>query len=78
VFKSTEGLHKLLVSYRSGDMYAPRVNNAEALQLEAEYFLECIEKNIEPFNNGEAGLQVVKMLEATDRSLRNGGGKIRI
>ena len=77
-FKSTEGIHKLLVSYRSGDMYAPRISNTEALQVEAEYFLECVEKNIEPFNNGEAGLKVVRMLEATDKSLKNGGGKIKI
>jgi predicted dehydrogenase len=77
-FKSVEGIHKLLVSYRSGDMYAPKISGTEALQLEAQYFLECIEKNIEPFNNGESGLQVVRMLEATDKSLKSGGGKIKI
>ena len=77
-FKSTEGIHKLLVSYRSGDMYAPRISSTEALQVEAEYFLECVENNIEPFNNGEAGLKVVRMLEATDKSLKNGGEKIKI
>ena len=72
-FKTTNGLHKLLVSYRSGDMYAPKVSTTEALQFEAEYFLECVEKGVDPFNNGEAGLKVVKMLEATDQSLKNGG-----
>jgi predicted dehydrogenase len=77
-FKNGEGIDKLLVSYRSGDMYSPRIPNTEALQLEAQYFLECIEKSIEPFNNGEAGLKVVRMLEATDKSIKNGGGKIKI
>jgi len=77
-FKTEEGIHKLLVSYRSGDMYAPKVSNTEALKLEGEYFLDCIEKNIEPFNNGEAGLEVVRMLEATNKSIKNGGGKVRI
>jgi predicted dehydrogenase len=77
-FKTADGIHNLLVSYRSGDMYAPKISNTEALQLEAEYFSECVEKNIEPFNNGEAGLKVVRMLEATDISLKNGGGKIKI
>jgi len=77
-FKNTEGIHKLLVSYRSGDMYAPKVSNTEALKLEAEYFVECVEKKVEPFNNGEAGLKVVKMLEATDKSLKNAGGKVEI
>jgi predicted dehydrogenase len=77
-FKNGDGIDKLLVSYRSGDMSSPRIPNTEALQLEAQYFLECIEKNIEPFNNGEAGLKVVRMLEATDKSLKNGGEKIRL
>ena len=76
--ETTEGIHKLLVSYRSGDMYAPKVNNTEALKEEAEYFLECIEKNTKPFNDGEAGLQVVRMLEATDESLKNSGGNVNI
>jgi predicted dehydrogenase len=77
-FKNGDGIHKLLVSYRSGDMYAPRISGTEALQIEAGYFMECIEKNIEPHNNGEAGLKVVKMLEATDKSLKAGGEKIKI
>lgn len=75
-FKNSDGIHNLLVSYRSGDMYSPKISNQEALKEEAAYFLECIENRIEPFNNGEAGLKVVKMLEATDRSLKNGGLKV--
>jgi predicted dehydrogenase len=77
-FKNGEGIDKLLVSYRSGDMFSPRIPNTEALQLETQYFLECIENSIEPFNNGEAGLKVVRMLEATDKSIKIGGGKIKI
>jgi predicted dehydrogenase len=77
-FKNAEGIHNLLVSYRSGDMYSPKVANIEALQIEGQYFLECLEKNLEPFNNGEAGLKVVRMLEATDKSLKNGGGKVKV
>ena len=76
--ENTEGIHKLLVSYRSGDMHAPKVNNTEALKAEAEYFIECVENNVQPFNDGEAGLQVVRMLEATNESLRNHGGKIKL
>ena len=76
--ENTEGIHKLLVSYRSGDMHVPKVNNTEALKEEAEYFLECVEKNVQPFNDGEAGLQVVRMLEATNEALRNHGGKVKL
>src|SRR5207249_5359699 len=37
-----EGIYNLLVNYRSGDMWAPRVEQTEALQLEARYFLDCV------------------------------------
>lgn len=65
-----QGVHELLVSYRSGDMWAPRVEGAEALQLESRYFLDCITEGKTPFNDGRAGLRVVKMLEAAEVSLR--------
>jgi len=76
--KNTEGIHKLLVSYRSGDMYVPKVDNIEALKLEVDYFAECIENNHKPFNGGKAGLDVVKMLEAADKSLKNDCKKIKL
>jgi len=76
--KNSEGIHKLLVSYRSGDMYVPKVDDTEALKLEVEYFVTCIEKNKRPFNDGEAGLKVVKMLEAADKSLKNNNEKIKL
>jgi len=76
--KNTEGIHNLLVSYRSGDMHVPKVDNTEALKLEVDYLVECIEKNIKPFNDGEAGLLVVNMLQAADKSLKNDGKKIRL
>ena len=66
-------LHKLLVSYRSGDMWAPKVEQIEALRAETAYFLDCIERNKSPFNDGQAGLRVVRILEAADRSVRNRG-----
>ncbi len=65
-----QGVHELLVSYRSGDMWAPRVEETEALQLETRYFLDCVAEGKRPFNDGRAGLRVVKMLEAADASLK--------
>ena len=67
------GVYELLVSYRSGDMWSPRVERLEALRCEAEYFVECIRKSFTPFNDGEAGLRVVKMLEAAHQSLKERG-----
>ena len=68
---STErGVYQLLVSYRSGDMWAPRLEETEALQLETRYFLDCIATGQRPLNDGRAGLRVVRMLEAADQSLK--------
>jgi predicted dehydrogenase len=72
------GLHELLVSYRSGDVHVPKLDGTEALKAEIEYFVQCLEKNEEPVNNGQAGLQVVRLLEAADESIRSGGRRIEL
>lgn len=71
--KNREGLYDLLVSYRSGDMWAPRIEQTEALKAELSYFAECIEHGKRPFNDGVAGLRVVRMLEAAETSLKKKG-----
>src|SRR5215469_235296 len=71
-------LHQLLVSYRSGDMWAPQVEQVEALRSETAYFLKCIEENSKPLNDGEAGLRVVRILEAADRSVRSRGEAVSL
>ena len=71
--KTKDGVYNLLVSYRSGEMWAPKVDQAEALKLLAESFIECISNGKTPINDGLAGLQVVKMLEAVDKSLKRRG-----
>ena len=63
-----EAVHDLLVSYRSGDMWAPKIEATEALKAELAYFAECITKDEVPFNGGMAGLRVVRMLEAAEES----------
>lgn len=68
--KTEQGVHEALVSYRTGDMWAPKIAEVEALQEETGYFLDCIDKNIKPFNDGLAGLRVVRILEAAQESLR--------
>ena len=73
-----QGLYDLLVSYRSGDVWAPKVEQAEALKVELEYFLDCIANNRTPLNDGIAGLGVVQLLEAADRSLEKRGQIIRL
>ena len=68
-----EGVYNLLVSYRSGDMWAPKIEQTEALKAECQYFVDCVKDGKDPFNNGMAGLKVVKMLEAADRSIKAQG-----
>jgi predicted dehydrogenase len=76
--KSTEAKYKMLVQYRSGDMNAPRIEQIEALKVETEYFLRCINKSETPINDGQAGLRVVKMLDACDISLKKNGRAVTI
>jgi len=73
-----QGLYDLLVSYRSGDMWAPRVEQAEALKVELKYFVDCVRMNQTPINDGVAGLRVVQLLEAADRSLKERGKTVRL
>jgi predicted dehydrogenase len=73
-----EGVRDLLVSYRSGDMWSPKVEPTEALKAETTYFVDCVSKNERPFNDGAAGLRVVKMLEAADKSLKDQGRPVQL
>ena len=75
---SGEGLRDILVSYRTGDMWAPQVQQLEALRVELDYFAKCIMEGTTPFNDGIAGLRIVKMLEAADRSIQKRGEFVRL
>jgi predicted dehydrogenase len=68
-----EGVYDLLVSYRSGDVWAPKVEQTEALKVELGYFIDCIKNDRTPSNDGAAGLRVVRLLEAADQSLKERG-----
>ncbi len=70
--------YELLVSYRSGDMWAPRVEQVEALKVELNYFLECVSTGDTPLNDGVAGARVVKILEAADQSLKARGRAVEL
>ncbi len=76
--KSTKGIRNLLVSYRSGDLWVPKVEQTEALQLVVEGFVEYILNDVTPINDGHAGLRIVKMLEACNKSIENEGQMIQL
>ena len=59
-------------------MWAPRLDNTEALQTEALHFIDCIENNRQPDTDGAAGLRMVSMIQAAETSLRSRGRLIEL
>ena len=73
-----EGIRDALVSYRTGDMWAPQLEQLEALRVELGYFADCIINRKTPLNDGHAGLRVVRMLEAAECSVQKKGELVRL
>ncbi len=69
----TDTYEEFKLSYRSGDVLIPRIELAEPLRLECEDFVHAITTGAQPRASGESGLRVIKVLEAANRSLENGG-----
>ncbi len=65
-------------SYHYGDMYAPYIKQVEPLKSECQHFLDCIRTGKKPESSGMDGLRVIQILEASSRSLKNGGGRVEI
>jgi predicted dehydrogenase len=65
-------------SYHYGDAYVPYIKQDEPLKLECQHFVECIRKGCEPVTSGRLGLDVVRILEASDESLRQQGASVKL
>ncbi|MBW1929176.1 MAG: Gfo/Idh/MocA family oxidoreductase [Deltaproteobacteria bacterium] len=78
LYETKEDLYHLKVQYRVGDMYAPKLEDHEALALETNHFVDCINNGHKPITNGEAGLEVVKILVASKKSLDTNGTPVDI
>ncbi len=70
---SPENVYQMLIGYRTGDMYAPQLAVTEALSVEAAHFVECVSRGATPLTDGEAGLRVVRLLEAASESMADQG-----
>jgi predicted dehydrogenase len=68
-----EAVYQTLVSYRTGDVWAPRLDATEALHYVVAEFIESIREARKPLTDGEAGLRVVRILEAAHKSIKQGG-----
>ncbi|MBQ7525140.1 MAG: Gfo/Idh/MocA family oxidoreductase [Abditibacteriota bacterium] len=69
---------EFLCSYHYGDIHIPRLKEAEPLNVMCRHFIECVESGKKPRSSGESGLRMVKILAASDESLRNGGKEISL
>src|SRR5258707_14122278 len=76
VGESAEQRQKLMVSYRSGDVWSPHIEPGEALQAMVTHFAKCIRGEEEPISDGHLGLRVVRLLESATRSIRAQGGRV--
>ena len=78
VIDSQEKAYEALIQYRIGDAFIPVIQRNEALKAECTHFLDCIENNSKPITNGIAGMEVVKLLEAADSSLKKSGYPVNL
>jgi predicted dehydrogenase len=68
----------MLVSYRSGDIHIPKINNTEALAVEVDHFADCIENGKTPVSDGRSGLETVRILEAATESMKLQGRPVEL
>ena len=68
-----EGVYDTLVQYRTGDMLSPKIDQQEALAVGTRHFLDCIRDRTKPLTDGQSGINVVRILEASEYSIKNQG-----
>ena len=78
LYETKEQLYRLKVQYRVGDMYAPKLEEHEALAFETAHFADCLLNGTRPFTDGKAGLEVVKVLVASNESLQKNGAPVEV
>lgn len=78
VAEDAEAIRNIRVSYRIGDMWAPRLTTKEALLTEAEHFVACVRDGATPLTDGGMGLRVVQTLEGATTSMRRRGQPVEL
>jgi predicted dehydrogenase len=76
--QNPESIYKMLIGYRTGDMWAPQLDMSEALSTEVSHFIHCIETGERPMTDGEAGLRTVGILEAATQSMAERGRPVKL
>lgn len=78
VDEDPDGRREILVSYRSGDVVAPRLDRVEPLNKLIDHLADCVEYGVTPVSSAEQGLRVIRTLEAAERSLAKGGTLVEV
>ncbi len=78
VIQTEDQIYETLIQYRTGDMYCPKVDSTEALTLEISHIVDCIENNQPSIIDGQSGMMVVRILEASHESIKHRGNEIQI
>jgi predicted dehydrogenase len=78
VTNNLESFYQMLIGYRTGDMWAPNLPATEALQTAVQHLLQCIDHKQKPITDGEAGLRVVRVLEAASQSMKERGRPVEL
>jgi predicted dehydrogenase len=73
-----EKIQEMRVGYRTGDMWAPKIDGAEALSVEGKHFVDCIINGAKPITDGRLGLRVVEVIEAATSSMRGRGETVHL
>jgi predicted dehydrogenase len=76
--QSTEARYGALLGYRMGDIWSPNLPREEPLQNLVQHFADCIRTGKAPLTDGEAGLRIVRILEAAQHSIKAQGGRITL
>jgi predicted dehydrogenase len=71
-------IYEMRVGYRTGDMWAPKLDSTEALRVEGEHFVDCIDNGKTPLTDGFLGLRVVELIEAATRSMNERGRSVEV
>jgi predicted dehydrogenase len=75
---SPEAVYEMLIGYRTGDMWSPKLDMTEALRTEGLHFIDCIKQGTQPITDGAAGLRVVQILEAATQSMKHQGRLVEL
>jgi cellulose biosynthesis protein BcsQ len=71
-------LYQMLVGYRAGDMWAPRLDGTEAIRTEVAHFLDCIDHGTQPATGASSGLRIVRLVEAASASMAARGQLVEL